>query len=102
LGGDASLADVRTEILAKTGGSPFYLEESVRALVGARAVIGSRGAFRMSATPASLVVPENVRAVVAARMDQLPAQRRRLLQSAAAIGDAGPTELLVLVSGLPA
>jgi tetratricopeptide (TPR) repeat protein len=92
---------VRSEIFAKTGGNPFYLEESVRALVDARAVIGSRRAFRMSATAASLVIPENVRAVVTARIDQLPARRRRVLQCAAVIGDTGPIELLVLVSGLP-
>ena len=101
LGADPSLAEVRSEILAKTGGNPFYLEESVRALVDSRTVIGTRRAFKLSAATVSLVVPENVRAVVTARMDQLPAQRRRLLQCAAVIGDAGLTELLVLVSGLP-
>jgi transcriptional regulator with AAA-type ATPase domain/tetratricopeptide (TPR) repeat protein len=100
LGAHPSLAAVRGEILAKTGGNPFYLEESVRALVDSRAVVGTRRAFRMSATTASLAVPENVRAVVTARMDQLPAPRRRLLQCAAVIGDAGLTELLGLVAGL--
>jgi DNA-binding NtrC family response regulator/tetratricopeptide (TPR) repeat protein len=100
LGRDPSLASVREDVLAKTGGNPFYLEESVRALVDSRVVVGSRGAFRMSATTASLVVPENVRAVVAARIDQLPAPRRRLLQCAAAIGTSGLTALLSLVSGL--
>jgi DNA-binding NtrC family response regulator/tetratricopeptide (TPR) repeat protein len=101
LGAHPSLAEVRSEILAKTGGNPFYLEESVRALVDSCTVVGTRRAFRMSAATASLVVPQNVRAVVIARMDQLPAQRRRLLQCAAVIGDTGLTELLVLVSGFP-
>jgi transcriptional regulator with AAA-type ATPase domain/tetratricopeptide (TPR) repeat protein len=101
LGRSAALASARAEILRKTGGNPFYLEESVRALVDSGVLTGSRGAFRLVSPNAALIVPEGVRDVVAARMDQLPAGRRRLLQCAAAIGQSGPLPVLVGVSELP-
>ena len=90
LGTDPSLTRARTEIVAKTGGNPFYLEESVRALVDSGLLTGTRGAFRMEPPMTALVVPESVRDVVAARMDQLTARRRRILQCAAAIGFSQP------------
>jgi len=101
LGTNVSLARVRGELLHKTGGNPFYLEESVRALADSGVIVGNRGSFRLSGASASLVVPENVRAVVAARMDQLTPKRRRVLQCAAAVGPSGPFGLLVLVCDLP-
>lgn len=101
LGTSSSLARARTEIVTKTGGNPFYLEESVRALVDSGLITGSRGAFRMESPTASLVVPESVRDVVAARMDQLTARRRRILQCAAAIGQSGLLPVLVGACGLP-
>jgi len=101
LGTDPSLTRARTEIVAKTGGNPFYLEESVRALVDSGLLTGTRGAFRMEPPMTALVVPESVRDVVAARMDQLTARRRRILQCAAAIGQSGPFPVLVGACDLP-
>ena len=101
LGTNPSLTRARTEIVAKTGGNPFYLEESVRALVDSGLVTGTRGAFRMEPPMTALVVPESVRDVVAARMDQLTARRRRILQCAAAIGQSGPFPVLVGACDLP-
>jgi transcriptional regulator with AAA-type ATPase domain len=102
LGPNLSLLPARATIVAKTGGNPFYLEETVRALVDSGVVTGSRGSFRIDPSTKDLVVPESVRAVVAARMDQLTARRRRILQCAAAIGQSGPFAVLVGASGLPA
>jgi DNA-binding NtrC family response regulator/tetratricopeptide (TPR) repeat protein len=101
LGTNPSLTRARAEIAAKTGGNPFYLEESVRALVDSGLITGSRGAFSMGPPMTALVVPETVRDVVAARMDQLTARRRRILQCAAAIGQSGPFPVLVGACDLP-
>ena len=101
VGTNASLTDARTAIAAKTGGNPFYLEESVRALVDSGLLAGTRGAFTMQPATTALVVPDTVRGVVAARMDQLTARRRRVLQTAAAIGQSGPLEVLVGACGVP-
>ena len=102
LGTNPSLTRARAEIVAKTGGNPFYLEESVRALVDSGLITGSRGAFRMGPPMTALVVPESVRDVVAARMDQLTPRRRRILQCAAVIGQSGPFPVLVGACDLPA
>src|SRR5207247_9145486 len=101
LGNHQSLPLVRTGIVSKTGANPFYLEESVRALVDSGLVTGTRGAFRMEPPMTALVVPESVRDVVAARMDQLTARRRRILQCAAAIGQSGPFPVRVGGCDLP-
>jgi predicted ATPase len=51
--------------------------------------------------PSTLVVPDTVQAVLAARMDQLPPEEKHLLQTAAVIGMDVPLRLLQAVAELP-
>ncbi len=91
LGHDASLAPLTPILIARTEGNPFFLEESVRTLVETQVLVGERGAYRLAQVLPSIQVPATVQAVLAARIDRLPAEAKRLLQTAAAIG----TEVLV-------
>ncbi|MGH8067530.1 MAG: AAA family ATPase, partial [Candidatus Entotheonellia bacterium] len=62
------------EIVGQAGGNPFFLEELTRA-VG-----------EPSGAAAILRIPDTVQAVLAARIDRLPAAAKRLLQTAAVLG----------------
>jgi adenylate cyclase len=73
-------------LIARTEGNPFFLEESIRTLVETKFLIGERGSYRLERTLASTQVPATVQAVLAARIDRLPPDEKRLLQSAAVIG----------------
>jgi tetratricopeptide (TPR) repeat protein len=88
--GTVSLPEARLRaIVAQGGGNPFFLEELAWHAVeqGGRDTLGA--------------VPETVHAVLAARMDRLPAEEKRLLQTAAVVGPEVPVPLLQVIAELP-
>jgi class 3 adenylate cyclase/tetratricopeptide (TPR) repeat protein len=101
LGDDPSLAPLKQLLIARAEGNPFFLEESVRTLVETGALVGERGASRLTRPLADLQVPDTVHAVLAARIDRLPAEGKRLLQTAAVIGTEIPLPLLEAIAELP-
>ena len=94
LGDDPSLVPLKRLLIERTEGNPFFLEESVRALVETGVLVGERGAYRLAKPLDSLQVPATVQAVLAARIDRLPPEEKRLLQTAAVIGTEVPFALL--------
>ena len=86
VGGDASLPPLKRLLIERTEGNPFFLEESVRTLVETSTLVGERGAYRLAKPAESTQVPATVQAVLAARIDRLAPEDKRLLQSAAVIG----------------
>ena len=101
LGDDPSLAPLKQLLIARAEGNPFFLEESVRTLVETGVLVGERGAYRLTRPLADLQVPATVQAVLAARIDRLPAEGKRLLQTAAVIGTEVPLPLLEAIAELP-
>jgi class 3 adenylate cyclase/tetratricopeptide (TPR) repeat protein len=100
LGGDPALDPLRAQLIERTEGNPFFLEESVWHLVETGALAGERGAYRPGRPVREAQVPATVHAVLAARIDRLPAAEKRLLQAAAVIGKDVPLLLLAAVSDL--
>ena len=82
----------------RTEGNPFFLEESVRTLVETRALAGEPGAYRLAEPIHAIQIPASVHAVLAARIDRLPVEEKRLLQAAAVIGQDVPFTLLQAVA----
>jgi predicted ATPase/class 3 adenylate cyclase len=99
LGGDAALGPLRRLLVERTEGNPFFLEESVRTLVETSVLGGERGAYRLTRPVSSLQIPGSVQAVLAARIDRLDLEDRRLLQTAAVIGKEVPWTLLEAIAG---
>ena len=97
-GDNPSLAPLTPLLIARAGGNPFFLEESVRTLVETGALVGERRAYRLTKTLDSLQVPATVQAVLAARIDRLPLEDKRLLQTAAVIGTEVPWPLLQAIA----
>jgi class 3 adenylate cyclase/tetratricopeptide (TPR) repeat protein len=98
LGDDLSLAPLKQLLIARTQGNPFFLEESVRTLVETGVLVGERGAYRLARPLEGLQVPSTVQAVLAARIDRLPPEEKRLLQTAAVIGTEVPWPLLQAIA----
>jgi class 3 adenylate cyclase/predicted ATPase len=85
--GDASdLTSLKRLLGERTEGNPFFLEESVRTLVETGVLVGDSGAYRPAGAIDTIQVPATVQAVLAARIDRLPPEEKRLLQSAAVVG----------------
>ncbi len=97
LGSDPSLKPLKQVLVERTEGNPFFLEESVRTLVETKVLVGERGSYRLATALPSVQVPATVQAVLAARIDRLPSEEKRLLQSAAVIGKDVPFALLQAV-----
>jgi class 3 adenylate cyclase/tetratricopeptide (TPR) repeat protein len=101
LGDHPSLAPLTPLLIARTGGNPFFLEESVHTLVETGALVGERRAYRLATALDSLQVPATVQAVLAARIDRVPPEDKRLLQTAAVIGTEVPWPLLQAIADAP-
>jgi class 3 adenylate cyclase/tetratricopeptide (TPR) repeat protein len=94
LGPDPGTQSLKRLLIERTEGSPLFLEESVRTLIEIRALVGERGAYRLVQAPDALQVPATVQAIIAARIDRLDPQEKRLLQASAVIGTHVPFALL--------
>jgi class 3 adenylate cyclase/tetratricopeptide (TPR) repeat protein len=99
LGPDLGLAPL-TQMLVRRG-NPFFLEETVRTLVETGALAGERGAYRLTRPVEALQVPATVQTILAARIDRLPAEEKRLLQAASVIGKDVPYALLAAIAEQP-
>ena len=101
LGRDAALGPLKQLLVERTEANPLFLEESVRALVETAALAGERGAYRLTRAVEQLTIPPTVQAILAARIDRLGPETKRLLQAAAVIGKDVPMPLLLAIADGP-
>jgi predicted ATPase len=71
------------------------------ALVETSVLVGEPGAYWLVKALDSLQVLATVQAVLAARIDHLPPEEKRLLQTAAVIGSEVPFTLLQTIADMP-
>jgi class 3 adenylate cyclase/tetratricopeptide (TPR) repeat protein len=95
LGEEPGLAPLKQLLVRR--GNPFFLEETVRMLVETKALAGERGRYRLTKPLQAIQVPATVQTILAARIDRLSAEDKRLLQTAAVVGKDVP---LVLLRGI--
>ncbi len=94
-----ALDPLKRLLIERTEGNPFFLEESVRTLVETGRWTGERGAYRLAqAGRRASQVPATVQAILAARIDRLAPEDKRLLQAAAVIGKDVPFALLQAIA----
>jgi predicted ATPase/class 3 adenylate cyclase len=101
LGSEQALAPLKRMLIERTEGNPFFIEEIVRALVETQTLVGEPAGYRPGRTFASFEVPAKVQAILAARIDRLSPEDKRLLQTAAVVGKDVPFSLLQAVAEVP-
>ena len=99
LGSDPSLARFVDLVCERTGGNPFFMEEVVQAQIESGGLVGARGCFRLQQPIETVEVPASVQSLLAARIDRLDEAMKRLLQTAAVIGDEVADTVLDRVAG---
>src|SRR5439155_8877822 len=77
---------VRELVLDRAEGNPFFIEEALASLLDRGVLRAAAGAWTAADIPADLPMPDSVQAMLAARVDLLPASDRQALQAAAVIG----------------
>ncbi|HEX7058543.1 MAG TPA: adenylate/guanylate cyclase domain-containing protein [Solirubrobacterales bacterium] len=98
-GTDATLEGLATLLHERTAGNPFFIEEIVRALAEAGNLEGERGAYRLARPVEGSGVPDTVQTVLAARIDRLGPEAKRLLQAASVAGKEVAERTLTAVAG---
>jgi class 3 adenylate cyclase len=78
-------AEVESAILRRSGGNPLYAEEFVR-LLKDQDILRKQGSTWTLDPGAEIPTPSGVQGLIAARLDTLSVDRKRLLQDAAVIG----------------
>ncbi len=79
---------IRAQILERSEGNPFYLEEVLRSLIDAGQVVREDGHWRATQAIIDAVIPETLAGVLSARIDRLPEMTKRVAQTASVIGRA--------------
>jgi class 3 adenylate cyclase/tetratricopeptide (TPR) repeat protein len=93
-------ASLRAQILARAEGVPLYAVETVRMLLDRGLLVGEASAYRVVGEVETLEVPETLHALIAARLDGLSPDERRLLGDAAVLGKTFTPDALSALSGL--
>jgi len=99
LGSDPGLAPLNQLLVRR--GNPFFLEETIRTLVETQALAGERGRYWLTQPVQAIQVPPTVQVILAARIDRLPPEDKRLLQVASVVGKDVPFALLHAIVELP-
>jgi tetratricopeptide (TPR) repeat protein len=89
----------RAKITAQAQGIPLFAVETIRSLVDRDIVQPVEGAYRLTGDVGELAVPDSLHTLLAARLDALDPQVRRLVADAAVLGATFPAEALIAVSG---
>ena len=99
-GDDPSLDGLDEPIHERTQGNPFFIEEIVRELAESGHLEGERGAYRLARPIDGARVPVTVQAILAARIDRLGPDSKRLLQVASVVGKELSVRALGLTAGI--
>jgi class 3 adenylate cyclase/tetratricopeptide (TPR) repeat protein len=91
-------ARVLRRVAARASGNPLFLEESLSMLVESGALVRQGGAWIVADLQVLDRVPATIRTLIAARLDGLPADEKRVLQDAAVCGEATWDRLLDVIS----
>ncbi|MEO8423489.1 MAG: adenylate/guanylate cyclase domain-containing protein [Actinomycetota bacterium] len=78
--------ELRQRILDRAEGVPFYAVETVRMLLDRGLLVRDGNAYRVTEPIETLEVPETLQALIAARLDGLATDERRMLQDASVLG----------------
>jgi len=85
---------MRSLILRRSEGNPFYVEEVIRMLIEQGAITREAGGWSASARINEVHIPENLQGLLMARIDRLPEADRDTLRVASVVGRQFPVKVL--------
>lgn len=78
--------EVRSLILSKAEGNPFFVEEVIRSLLDARLIVRKNGHWHTTEEIKDIAVPDTLAAVLTTRLDKLDDFTKQVMQTASVIG----------------
>jgi class 3 adenylate cyclase/tetratricopeptide (TPR) repeat protein len=91
--------ETQSGLLERAGGNPLYTEEFVRMLVD-RGFLQRRGRVWEVVADGDIPVPETVQALIAARLDTLPPDRKALVHDASVVGKVFWSGAIASIGGI--
>ncbi|HEU4319745.1 MAG TPA: adenylate/guanylate cyclase domain-containing protein [Acidimicrobiia bacterium] len=73
-------------VFDRTDGNPFFVEEIINSLIETETLVRDGSGWAISAPLDGVGLPTSVRGVIAARIDRLDSDRRRVLREASVVG----------------
>jgi len=92
--------ELRAKILDRAEGIPLYAVETVRMLLDRSLLVQEVNRYRPAGPVEALEVPETLQALIAARLDGLAPEERRILQDGAVMGKVFTRAGLSVISGI--
>jgi class 3 adenylate cyclase/tetratricopeptide (TPR) repeat protein len=94
-------SELRINILRKSEGNPFFLEEVIRTLIdkGVMERTESGNHWRIADSYEEIDIPDNLQALLLARIDRLESSSRHILQLASVIGRSFNYRILKSIAG---
>ncbi|AUN32041.1 hypothetical protein C0V82_16585 [Niveispirillum cyanobacteriorum] len=96
MGPSSALEAIKADLSRRARGNPFFMVECIRVLMMNGALLGDVGAMLPGPSP-KIPLPDTVHALLAARIDMLDDEARRLLRTASVVG---PTFDVAVLSAL--
>ena len=84
--GDGLPEPLRQAVVERAEGNPFFVEELIATLIDRGVLVRQDGGWTCAELPGGFEVPDTVQAVLAARIDLLPAAEKAALQAASVMG----------------
>jgi predicted ATPase len=83
---EAPAQDVVEQIHRRSDGNPFFVEELIQRLIDEGALVEVDGRWQATDVAATVRLPDTIHALLAARIDALTLDEKRLVQEAAVVG----------------
>jgi len=98
---DADVApELRDLILKRAAGNPLFMEEFTHALVEDGSIQKKDHEYFLARKPGEIYVPDTVQGIIAARMDRLDDNLKRIMQVASVIGRDFAYRILQTITGM--
>jgi class 3 adenylate cyclase/tetratricopeptide (TPR) repeat protein len=91
--------DIKYQIVQRTGGNPFFIEEVVRSLIEEEAIVSKNNRFEVTNKINNTIIPHSINDVIMTRIDRLEEYPRYILKVASVIGRSFPYPILVEILG---
>ncbi|MGH3115197.1 MAG: adenylate/guanylate cyclase domain-containing protein, partial [Gaiellaceae bacterium] len=89
------------QLVDRAGGNPLFLEEMLAMLLDDGRLERENGRWSVAGDAGTVPIPGTIQALLAARLDRLPAEERRVVESGAVEGELFHREALTRLLGEP-
>ncbi|MBW1887988.1 MAG: hypothetical protein JRI52_06520 [Deltaproteobacteria bacterium] len=100
LTGGEVVPEIRELILNRATGNPLYLEEITHTLIENGSIRKKDDQYVLSQKPSEVQVPDTIQGIIAARIDRLDENLKRIIQVASVIGREFAFRILQIITGI--